>query len=74
MRVPRRMCVMLFMQDFDRKDDQLYLFEPKYTDNELREMNVLHQNADSFVSSIACMRGGTLVNACQRLTQKRRNY
>ncbi len=43
-----------------------YLFEPEYTDDELREMDVLHQNAGSCVSRLTRIRRGTLVNACTK--------
>ncbi len=39
-----------------------YLFEPEYTDDEQREMDILRQKAGSCVSSIAHMHRGTLVN------------
>ncbi len=44
-------------EDFNREDDlqyfaQPYLFESEYTDDELREMNVLHQNARASHSCI----------------------
>ncbi len=44
-------------EDFDREDDlqffaHPYLIKPEYTDDELREMDVLWQDADSCVSSI----------------------
>ncbi len=62
-------------EDFDRQDHlqffaQPYLFKPEYTDDELREMDVLRQNVGSCVSSIARLPYGTLVNAGGRLTQK----
>ncbi len=43
-------------EDFDREDDlqffaQSYLIELEYTDDELREMDVLWQGADSCVSN-----------------------
>ncbi len=43
-------------EDFDREDDlqflaQPYLFKPEYTDNELREMDILRQKGGSCVSS-----------------------
>ncbi len=43
-------------EDFDREGDLQffahYWFEPEYTDDELRDMGVLLQNAGSCVSSI----------------------
>ncbi len=44
-------------EDFNREDDlqyfaQPYLFESEYTDDELREMNVLHQNSRASRSCI----------------------
>ncbi len=65
-------------KDFDRDDDlhffaQPYLFEPEYTDDKLREMHVLRQNAGSCFSSITHMHGNALVNVHQRLTWKGRN-
>ncbi len=38
-------------EDFDREDElqffvQPYLFKPEYTDDELREMDILRQNED----------------------------
>ncbi len=44
-------------EDFNREDDlqyfaHAYLFESEYTDDELREMNVLHQNARASHSCI----------------------
>ncbi len=47
-------------EDFDRKDDLQffalpYLLEPEYTNYKLREMDVLHQNADSCVICTTCV-------------------
>ncbi len=52
-------------EDFDREDDLTYL------NDELREMDVLHQNASSCISSTARMRRGT---AWRRLTKKRIHF
>ncbi len=54
-------------EDFDREDDlqffaHPYLIKPEYTDDELREMDVLWQDADSCVSSITYMHHSTLIN------------
>ncbi len=51
----------------------LYWFKPKYTDNELREMDFLRQNGSSCFNRSTCMCRDTLVNARRRLTGKRRN-
>ncbi len=47
---------------------QPYLFEPEYTDDELREMVVLHQNAS--ISNITCMHLRTFVS---KTDTKKRN-
>ncbi len=53
-------------EDFNREDDlqffaQPYLTEPEYTDDELREMDILRQNTSCCVSSTTRM-CGNLVN------------
>ncbi len=61
-------------EDFDGEDDYFFalphLFELEYTDDELREMDVLHQNAGCCVSSTTYMNRGTLMNARWRLTRR----
>ncbi len=48
-------------EDFDGEDDYFFalphLFELEYTDDELREMDVLHQNAGCCVSNIEDWQG-----------------
>ncbi len=66
-------------EDFDREDDlqfftQPYLFEPEYTDDELREIDVLRQNAGSCVSSITRMHHGTLMNVSKTDTEDKKLF